>query len=201
MKTPWHWYALFAPYLRSVVGKENIPAGPCIIAANHESTLDALVLVWAFRRRISFVAEARLQKRLLPRFFVYFIGESVPNNGGTAVDRCIQECERGKTICLFPEGDVHPRFRTERLRTGVAVISHRAQTPIVPVHISGTGAIWPVTNTSLHFGRFRSVTITIGEPIMPPPAVEECPRQAYERATAELYQKIRNLGGVPGTPA
>ncbi|MFA5134173.1 MAG: lysophospholipid acyltransferase family protein [Patescibacteria group bacterium] len=193
MKAPWQITYLFRPYVRSISGTENIPAGRCIIVANHQSSLDTLMLMLAFRRKITFVADHRLLKTVVRRYVTYTVGEAIPN-GLSSTEFARVALRDGETVCIFPEGDIHPKYRTEGIRSGAAVLSHGEQIPVVPVRLTGTGRVWPVVGWPLRPWLVRSVRIAVGKPIDPPPVSEQYHYDDYQKLSRQFMETIEALG-------
>jgi len=124
--------------------------GPVIIASNHASNLDPVILgswlVPAVGRRIHWLGKKEL--------FEWPIAGWIARNGGVhPVDRGGSDAEafrlakrildEGHILVVFPEGT---RSRTGELRTprdGVALLALRTGAPIVPVGIAGSHRVWP----------------------------------------------------------
>jgi long-chain acyl-CoA synthetase len=153
-------------------GLENLPNGPCIVAANHESYLDMPCLI------------ALLPKPFLARCITWVKASPVMER----VVRCISRgkniitvhsqkplslileasesvIESGHNLLIFPEG---LRSRTGALaafRPGFAMIAVKKKIPVVPIAIRGTYAAMPRGRFVPRFG--KRIHITITPPILP----------------------------------
>ncbi len=140
----------------SVRNRERLPAnGPAIIVANHNSHLDAFVLMALLgMKRLHLVrpvaaADHFLRNRLLAWFTTKIIG-IIPlkrNLKGVRSDPLAGICEaldEGKILIIFPEGSRgDPEVRAE-FKTGVAHIAKRyPDLPITPVFLHGLGRALP----------------------------------------------------------
>jgi 1-acyl-sn-glycerol-3-phosphate acyltransferase len=125
--------------LRMDVHKHReLPVGPKIIAANHPSTTDPF-FVAAMVKYQSFI----LINDLL--FQVPILGEYLRRSGHipvkvgqgqVAIDTALQLLKEGKTIMIFPEGDLSPEEGGFlRSRTGVARLALASGAPVIPVGI------------------------------------------------------------------
>lgn len=125
--------------LRMDVHKHReLPVGPKIIAANHPSTTDPF-FVAAMVKYQSFI----LINDLL--FQVPILGEYLRRSGHipvkvgqgqAAIDTALQYLKEGKTIMIFPEGDLSPEEGGFlRSRTGVARLALASGAPVIPVGI------------------------------------------------------------------
>ena len=136
-----------------VEGVENIPAsGPAILAANHVSALDGVVLgaaVWRYRRRVCrFLTAAEFFRK--PVFGTALRAfRMIPLRRGErdtrALDDAIAALRSGAVAGIFPEGLVNPEPNgpLQRGRSGIARIALAADVDVVPVGISGTQERWP----------------------------------------------------------
>ncbi len=193
MRIPWTLLKPFSIYFKKIDGLQNVPAGPCLVASNHLSSLDTILLILAFKRPITYIAQSRLLNDWWHRLIVHHIGQAIPDNHHT-INRAVEKLHQKNTVGIFPEGDIHPRHRSNRIHTGALVISQLANAPIVPVNIKGSDSIWPVTFWPLKPWRTHSVEMTIGAPISPLLDGQQYSRDFYQQRANELVQHIKNLG-------
>jgi 1-acyl-sn-glycerol-3-phosphate acyltransferase len=153
-----------------VEGRENIPAPPFIIAANHTAWYDSLFIIVMFARvrgmpmvhtmaRRDTVFNRRWKRWLLPRLGVFPV---VPHQGHldeAAIATVYQLLARGAVVLIFPEGGYSRGRQLRPLRKGVAHFALQAGVPICPVATSGLDRLRP-------WGR---ISISIGPPILPDP--------------------------------
>lgn len=148
-------YALFTPGIRlllrpKVVGREHLPLdGPVILAANHLSAWDTVVLPAMIRRKVRFAAKAELfvrsgsPRHRLVAWFVRAIGQvPLERSGGRAstegLQPILQTLQAGDVVGFFPEGTRSPDGRLYKGKTGVARVALHSGAPVVPVGIAGT---------------------------------------------------------------
>lgn len=148
-------YALFAPLVRvlwrpKVTGRENIPAhGPVILAANHLSAWDTILLPAMIRRKVRFAAKAELfapggsPRHRVVAWFIKAIGQVPMDRGGgrASVDGLapiLQTLAEGHVVGFFPEGTRSPDGRLYKGKTGVARVALHSGAPVVPVGMVGT---------------------------------------------------------------
>jgi 1-acyl-sn-glycerol-3-phosphate acyltransferase len=123
-----------------VEGAEHVPAGgPVILASNHRSNMDPVLLAAAVRRPVAYMAKAELFVWPLGTI-LRLIGQFPVQRGGIdreALRRTSAVLARGGVLGLFPEGtrgdgsfaSVHP---------GLGYIVLRERCPVLPVAIVGT---------------------------------------------------------------
>jgi 1-acyl-sn-glycerol-3-phosphate acyltransferase len=133
---------LFRP---KAVGLENIPEeGPAILAANHQSFLDDLLLPLVVpKRKVVFLAKADYFDRWYLRWF--FKGANVipvrrenASASEAALHAGVEALRAGNLVGIFPEGTRSPDGKLYRGKTGVARMALEAQVPVIPVAIMGT---------------------------------------------------------------
>jgi 1-acyl-sn-glycerol-3-phosphate acyltransferase len=114
------------------------PAGPKLIVANHPSTTDPFYLGLLSRQPVSLLIIESLF--LIPIFgaFLRWSGHIpvVPGQGRTAFDEAYRRLLRGRSVALFPEGDLSPQeggFLPPR--TGAARLALLTGVPIIPIGI------------------------------------------------------------------
>lgn len=124
-----------------VLGRENIPkSGAVILAGNHKSNLDCILIVSCLWRQVHFMAKDELFRSGFSRFF-RALG-TIPVNrrirDATALSEARGVLDNGGVIGIFPEG----RFnRTEQtvlpFKPGAARMAARSRAEIVPFAIKG----------------------------------------------------------------
>lgn len=157
-----------------VVGLSRIPpAGPVILASNHLSFSDSVVLPMLVRRKVTFLAKSDyftgtgVSGRLTAAFF-RSIG-AVPvrrtgrlNDARDALDTGLEVLHGGGAFALYPEGTRSRDGRLYRGRTGVAWLALAAGAPVVPAALRGTEQLQPI---GARFFRLVRISVTFGEPI------------------------------------
>jgi 1-acyl-sn-glycerol-3-phosphate acyltransferase len=185
------------------LGEENVPAeGPAVVAANHPSYLDPVLLSLQIRRPIRFMAwDALFRVPLLGgliRTFGAFPVDTRPGKGREAYARAKALVESGEVVGLFPEGH---RSRTgwmePRLREGAARLSWETGAPLVPATIAGAYRAWPHYQALPRPARIR---VRYHEPIDPAPYRGQPEEVALPALLAELQRRVdRSL--QPGVKA
>jgi 1-acyl-sn-glycerol-3-phosphate acyltransferase len=158
-----------------VFGVEHVPAsGPVIIASNHLSFIDSVVIPLAVPRRVRFLAKAEyfegrgLRGRGIALFFHLIDAVPVRRTGNRdsmrSLELALEVLREGTAFGIYPEGTRSRDGRLYRGRTGVGWLALTSGAPVVPVALTGTDRVQPVGSNRL---RVRPVTITFGAPIDP----------------------------------
>ena len=185
-------------FLIRLRGHEHVPKeGPVILASNHRSNMDPVLLASAVKRPLSFMAKAELFVGPLG-WIMRWIGQFPVRRGGIdreALRRMDAVLARGSMLGLFPEG-TRGDGRFSAVHPGLAYIVVRQHCPVLPVVIIGTERV------RRRFGwlPFASpVRIVIGPAIDLPPSTGD---RAGRRAASEvLRQRLQAfLATASGSP-
>src|SRR5919201_919065 len=147
-------YVLLGPLLKLLYrpkanGLENIPEGPALLAGNHQSFLDDLLLPLVVPgRKVVFLAKADYFDKWYLRWF--FKGANVipvrresHSAAEDALRAGVKALRERKLIGIFPEGTRSPDGRLYRGKTGVARMALEARVPVIPVAGGGAAALGP----------------------------------------------------------
>ncbi len=158
-----------------VVGLHHVPAtGPVILASNHLSFIDSVVIPVVVPRKVVFLAKSDYftgsgLSGSLSRAWFTGLGMLPVDRDDTraamaSLDTALQVLERGEAFGIYPEGTRSRDGRLYRGRTGVAHLALTAGCPIVPVGLRGTEEIQPV---GTRVPRLARVRVAFGAPIVP----------------------------------
>lgn len=186
-----------------VKGRERLSSGGQIIAANHTSNFDPLIIGWAAAREIYFLAKEELFS-YRPFAWLIWNWNALPvARGGfdlKAMRRCSAVLRRGQTLVLFPEGTRSRSGEIGRFKPGVGMLAVMNRAPVVPAYISGMSrsivSYW-VDRDFVRQGWRRKpagcvrITVRFGERV---DAVGfPANRDGYERMTAVVEERVRQL--------
>lgn len=119
--------------------------GGAIIAANHLSGLDPILLSAASPRPLRFlIATEQYENRML-RWFYDLIG-CIPVDRTGSPEKAFYSARRalsqGELVVLFPQGRIRlPDDARKPLKRGVIALAALAEVPVIPVRISGVGGM------------------------------------------------------------
>lgn len=158
----------------TVKGLENVPAGACIFAANHQSAMDVIFATGHLSDRdyldTYMLTKESIVKNPLVRFLAKRHNVMVLNLNGD-VKETLREVAaaltRGKKVLIFPEGTRSLDGRLGQFKTAFAILARELQTPIVPVALDGPIKVMPKGRV---FPRlFQDIHVSYLPPFVPAP--------------------------------
>ncbi|AIY15609.1 1-acyl-sn-glycerol-3-phosphate acyltransferase [Pimelobacter simplex] len=187
-----------------VEGIENVPAsGAVLLASNHLSFADSVVIPIVAPRKVVFLAKAeyftgsgirgRLSKAWFEGLGMVPVDRSDTRAALNSLDVALDVLGRGDAFGIYPEGTRSRDGRLYRGRTGVAQLALTAGVPVVPVGLIGTDELQPV---DARWPRLAKVTVRFGAPLDFTGRFEGvAPGRARREATDEIMAAIQALTG------
>ena len=169
--------------------------GPVIIASNHVSNADAVIIgAWLtprLGRRIHWLGKREM-------FEWPVVGWMARNGGVVPVDRGGADAEAfrlaqkvlaaGHVLMVFPEGTRSPTGELQRPKDGLAMLALRTDATIVPIGVSNTDRVWPKGRPIPKVG--GHATLRVGEPFRLAEVLPEgLDRKAQKSAATELIMR------------
>lgn len=176
-----------------LTGAENIPAGGAMLAGNHVSYMDPILMWCASPRPVHFMAKAELWDNgfirfFLPRLWGFPVRRGEPDRA--AITTATELLKSGELVGVFPEGSraQDPTSEMGAAHGGAAFIAMRADVPVVPVAFVGTEKVWP---RGAKLPRLARTYIQIGKPVIPSDILPEGGRkERVEALTAAIMEAI-----------
>jgi len=168
-------------------GAEHVPrSGPVLLAPNHVSYLDPILVTMPIRRPLYYIAwepffRIPVLGALMRWARAFPVREDEVNS--QAVRRALRLLQSGEALMVFPEGGRTVDGRLQAFRSGAFRLALAADAPIVPVTIAGAFEVWPVGRRWPRPGR---VTITYH----PPLTGKDLPSGAARKARPELMVEL-----------
>jgi 1-acyl-sn-glycerol-3-phosphate acyltransferase len=199
--------AVIAPVLRTLwrpetSGFENVPAtGPVIMASNHLSVVDSLVIPINARRPIYFLAKDDYFRNPLMGAIMHGLNQiPVDRSGGRAsllaLDAALPVLRDGHVLGIFPEGTRSPDGRLHRGRPGVAKLALDSGATLVPVGLIGTERIQAIGARLPQLRRMPGVEVRVGKPMdLSPWRDRPVDSRLLRELTAALMAEIQALTG------
>jgi 1-acyl-sn-glycerol-3-phosphate acyltransferase len=182
------WPLLFGLFRLRARGREHLPAGGYVLAANHNSNFDPwpLGLPLFPRRYLRFMGKSELFWTPFKQFAT--AAGAFPVRRGekdtVAIETAIDLCRQGHVVVMFPEGTRRKKGLRKkyeaRAHTGAARIALGAGVPLVPAGIVGTDRL----------GRLAQLRVAYGRPILLDDldGREDAPQVATERLMAAIAE-------------
>lgn len=162
--------AVWRPTVR---GLHHVPAtGPVILASNHLSFADSMVIPIVVPRKVVFLAKSDYftgsgVRGAMSRAWFEGLGMLPVDREDTAaaissLQTALDVLGRGEAFGIYPEGTRSRDGRLYRGRTGVAHLALTSGAPVVPVGLTGTDRLQPIGS---RLPRLARVTVAFGAPI------------------------------------
>lgn len=167
-------------------GQHNIPDGPCLIIANHQSTWETLAFLVLFPD----VAIVAKQELLTIPVFSWFLRKSPMilidrESGSKAIRKMVEESEealaQGRSVLIFPEGTRKLASEPIEFKRGVEFLYAKLGRPVLPVALN-SGHFW---GPGRPYKRAGIISVSYLDPIPPGLAAREFTRQAEQLLEAE----------------
>jgi glycerol-3-phosphate dehydrogenase (NAD(P)+) len=179
-------------------GREHIPCGAVILAANHRSFLDPFVVAICLRRPVYFVAKQELFRNRLQAWFLNCLG-AFPIRPGESDEESMETARRllaaGHAVVMFPEGGRQRVGSLGEPKRGVGRLALQSGAPVVPVALTGTDRArrgWVILPVK--------VSVRCGAPLTFP-RVERPSRSLAREVTERIWPCVELqwewLGGLP----
>jgi 1-acyl-sn-glycerol-3-phosphate acyltransferase len=142
-------------------GLENVPEGPVILACNHASYMDPVLVSIAFPRpgrHVRWMAWDVLFRVPVLGFLIRRLGAFpvVPDKADrTAFQTTARILREGGVVGIFPEAGRTPDGRLQSAKPGFLRLAARTNAAVVPVVIRGSFKAWPMTELLPGPGRIR----------------------------------------------
>jgi len=179
-----------------ITGRENIPhRGPAIVAVNHTSYLDPLLvgIAWV-PYKLLYLAKKELFSIPVFGWLIKNLG-AIPISreapGVKAFRRIFGALERNQFVLMFPEGTRSWDGKWQTGKPGTGFIVYRAKVPVIPVLIEGAHRALPRGSRRI---RFTPISVQIGKPLQFPAFYTKAPgRQTYQAITDKIMSEICSL--------
>ncbi|GAB4410019.1 MAG: lysophospholipid acyltransferase family protein [Thermodesulfovibrionales bacterium] len=187
------WIVFKLLFRLEVRDADKVPVhGGVIVASNHASYLDPLILGVALRRRATYMAREGLFR--IPIIGAFVRSFSFPVKRGRPQPSTIKEAIRrlrdGELVVMFPEGGRSANGSILDAKRGVGMVAAVSGVRVVPALIEGTDRALPV---GARFIRPVKVRVTFGD-VMEIKA-GETGRGFQERIARDIMEAVRNLKG------
>ncbi len=165
-------------YNPDFTGFDKLPeSGPVVLASNHVSYVDGLIIAAACKRPVRFVIYEPIYNMPVIHHFMQ-VNRAIPirptKQSVTHALAMIREAlDAGDMVCIFPEGQLTYTGGLSRFKPGIEHIIRQNPVPVYPVALTG---LWGSLFSRKFLGSWKrfvprnprhSLHVTCGEPLMP----------------------------------
>lgn len=192
------WVALKIHNKLRVEGLDKIPSErPVIVAANHTSNLDPVVVGCVFPGTLRPLGKVELFQIhpiftwLMNNLGVIPVSKENRATAAAALKTFLGLLKNGESLMIFPEGARSLDGRLKPLEGGVAVLATNVDAPIVPLYIAGSFEAMPVGSSKI---TRHPIVARFGNPIMPVPQEQRGSlKEERERIRETLQKELERL--------
>ncbi|MEJ8569190.1 MFS transporter [Elongatibacter sediminis] len=190
------WMLIHTIYRVRMTGEEHIPErGPIIVAANHVSFADPLILGGMIRRPVNFVMYYRIYRIPLLNF-IFRTGKAIPIAGRDEDPEILENAYRrihkvlgaGQVLGIFPEGGITHDGEIQPFKPGIEKIIQEQPVQVIPVALCNLWGSMFSRRDPLHRRRpyklWARVDVRVGAPI-----------PAQEVTAERLQREVERLRG------
>ena len=179
------------------------PTGGVLLASNHLSFADSVVIPAVAPREVVFLAKSdyftgtgvrgTLQRAWFEGLGMVPVDRDDTRSALDSLETALEVLREGKAFGVYPEGTRSRDGRLYRGRTGVAQLALQSGAPIVPVGLVGTEQLQPVGS---RLPRLARVTVRFGDPLDVAGRYDGvAPGRARREITDEVMRRIAALTG------
>jgi 1-acyl-sn-glycerol-3-phosphate acyltransferase len=176
-----------------ITGLENMPkSGPIIVAMNHTSFLDPVLIGMFIPRYVTMMSKAENFSNPLFAIIIRLYGVFPVRRGEIdreALLRSVKALQAGDALLMAPEGTRSKTGLLQKGRDGTAFVALRAGAPILPVAIWGGKQFW----SNLKRLRRTRIDMVIGEPFRLVSSGEPLSRYEMRQMTTEAMCRLAAL--------
>jgi hypothetical protein len=190
------WMLIHTVYKVTVKGIDNIPdEGPVIIASNHVSFADPLIVGGIIRRPVNFVMYYKIY-RIPVLNFIFRTGKAIPIASRAENPEILEQAYRSMhqvldssdVLGIFPEGGITSDGNIQPFKAGIDKIIGEKPVPVVPVALCNLwGSLFSRRDPFLKRRPYKfwaNIELRIGAPIPP-----------QEVTAARLQKEVEKLRG------
>jgi len=172
-------------------GTHNIPEkGAAILAPNHATFFDPVLISIPVGRRVNFLAVDKYLKVAFPGLLMKLYGVIPVREEGSAVEafaKCVRVLESDQILGIFPEGGRSEDGELMEFKLGLGLLAIRSGAPVVPVTIVGGFEAWPKGSL---LPRLLPMSV-IYHPPLSMKVGKDAPRPERRRAARDVSEQVR----------
>lgn len=170
-------------------GSDRIPeTGPVIIASNHISNWDPILLGLGCRREVHFIAKRELFGNPLLRWLLTRYN-AIPVRRGVVDSKALRDAmavlERGEVLLMFPGGRRDGSGDVRNPKAGVGFLAAGGAAKVVPAYITGSDRMRDALI------RTRRLEVLFGDPMTAGEGRTSDDRAVFTELVAERISELR----------
>jgi 1-acyl-sn-glycerol-3-phosphate acyltransferase len=178
-----------------VRGGENIPEkGAFILASNHRSNIDPVLLATSVNRKLFFLAKAELFENHVISFILKKLNCIELRRSGedkAALKKGLKVLRSGRGLLLFPEGKRSKDNFLGRGKPGLSLFAFATGVTVVPVFITGTEKVLPIGSRMISLSK---IIVVFGEPLYAKKNIDHNARKSeYQHFVDKIMEAIAIL--------
>ena len=161
--------------------------GGFVLASNHASFLDPILVGTACPRVLNFAARESLFRNKLFGWLIAEVGSFPIKRWSadlSAVKESVRRLKNNAGLLVFPEGTRSQDGNIRDITSGFVMLAAKAKVPIIPVWVSGS---WKAWGRGSRFIKPAKIRVIFGRP------VDVGNRRDYEVAAREVAARIQGL--------
>lgn len=160
-------FLLFKIFFRlKVFGRENFPKeGSVIVAPNHASFLDPMIVGVGAPRKLNYLARDTLFRFKPFARMLHLVNTSpIKRESGdiNAFKLILNKLSQGKPVLIFPEGTRSRNGVLQGPKSGIGFLQVSSRATVLPCYVKGSIDAWPRHS---RFPRVRPVSVYFGRPL------------------------------------
>jgi 1-acyl-sn-glycerol-3-phosphate acyltransferase len=145
-----------------VYGRENIPRGRALIAANHQSYIDPTAIGASIPEEMSYLAREDVFNLAAFRWLCVKLNTILIKKrraDRSALKEVLKRLSEGWKVLVFPEGTRSYDGQLQPPEHGISLLAHRSGVPVIPTYVSGTYDVLPRGGGMI---RFHPISVSFG---------------------------------------
>jgi len=168
-------FLLFKIFFRlQIFGREDFPKeGPVIVAPNHTSFLDPIIVGIGVPRKLNYLARDTLFRfRPFAKMLRWIHVSPIKRETGdvNAFKLTLNKLSQGEPILIFPEGTRSGDGNLQKPKSGIGFLQNTSGVNILPCYVKGSMEAWPKYSrfprprcVSVYFGKSMEFEKTLGD--------------------------------------
>lgn len=186
------FWPVLSLFIRRIDGLENLSDKPFIIAANHASYMDGILLLFLVARyKNKKLCTFATNTGFTGLFWSILLRHYGAIRIGRSLEKGLKALKQGKDLAIFPEGGRSYDGKMRKItHTGLGVLALLSKAPVIPVGMN-TYTFWNRHNLLPTFR--KTIEIRIGKPES---FKGKLTRKQAKKITLQTMKEVKRLAGI-----